>query len=82
MVELSEQERIALAYQAVFGTGDGAKVLADLFEFCGLFDPIHQGEATHDTAFFLGARSVALRIREQLAREVGKKDVRDATAES
>ena len=82
MADLSEHDKLTIAYQAVFGTGEGAKVLADLFEFCGLFDPIHQGESTHDTAFFLGARSVALRIRERLAEEVGKKETRDATAES
>ncbi len=80
MADLTEQQKLTLAYQAVFGTAEGVKVLADLFEFCGLFDPIFQSESTHDTSFLLGARSVALRIRERLAEEIGK-EAPHATAE-
>ncbi len=81
MVELTQHQRLVLAYQATFGTGDGVKVLADLFEFCGLFDSCFHGEETRITAFMLGARSVALRIREMMSEEIGKEEP-DATAES
>ncbi len=81
MAELTERQKLTMAYQAVFQTGDGLKVLADLFEFCGLFDSGFHGEDTHVSAFMSGARSVALHIRERLAEEIGK-EAPHATAES
>jgi hypothetical protein len=50
-----------LAYQRLFDTEDGKKVLKDLMKSCG-FDATIVGKDSHETYYNEGARSVVLRI--------------------
>jgi len=55
------KKEITIAYQQVFSTIEGKKILRDLMKGCHFFDTTFTGDAT-ETAYREGERSVVLRI--------------------
>jgi hypothetical protein len=59
-------KKVDAAYCEVFRTEAGLRVLADIESFCGLFDVCWRPDP-HETSLALGARSVALYLRDRIA---------------
>ncbi len=70
---LTDEEKLEQArkqklidYRITFGSESGARVLKDLEDFCGLYHPCFADGHPDLTAFMLGSRNVALRIKKFL----------------
>lgn len=58
-------------YCEIFANKAGAKVLEDLYEFCGK-DALCIGKDENETYLMLGSRSVALYIKDRMDRKFAK----------
>lgn len=58
---------IAKAYQNVFDTEDGKKVLGDLYEFCGADTQVFNPQDSHITAFNAGKHRVLQRLQKLMS---------------
>ena len=61
MTKRKEKAKNIIAYQKLFATEDGKRVLADLLRECG-FMSVGLGEDAQETAYNQGKREVVLRI--------------------
>lgn len=67
-------DKLALAYQHLFATPNGKKVLEDLTTFCGYeYSSVGQNYDPNKTMFKEGQRNVYLHINNMLKRKVEKK---------
>ncbi len=73
-------QRLNDDYRAVFGSGEGKRVLEDLMRFCGHLRTSFCGDM-HKTAFFEGQRNVYLYVLGRLARGGAAEDAREAEKE-
>lgn len=68
-------DALALAYQHLFGSGNGIKVLCDLREACGFErNSVDDKYDANKTMFREGQRSIFVHINDLLKREVKKDD--------
>lgn len=74
--EAKSKETLREAYANVFKSEVGKLVLADLMAFTGFFSDSFEANSPDVTAYYLGRRSVALRIMENAG--VSAADAHDA----